>query len=89
MIITAKKTQEVITEFGANDKDTGATEVQCALMTHRILRLTDYVKERRKDVAAKRALLKLVAKRKRFLAYLQSKSEQRYKNLVAKLGLRK
>jgi small subunit ribosomal protein S15 len=89
MIVSVEKTQEIVKQYGKNENDTGATEVQCALMTHRILGLTDYIKARHKDVAAKRALLKLVAQRKRFLAYLATQSTDRYKDLIAKLGLRK
>jgi small subunit ribosomal protein S15 len=84
-----ESTQEIIKKFGKNEHDTGATEVQCALITSRILSLTEYVKTRHKDVAAKRALLKLVAQRKRFLIYLAKQNQGRYRDLIGALGLRK
>jgi small subunit ribosomal protein S15 len=88
MIVSVEKTREIVQQFGKNEADTGTTEVQCALLTNRILGLTQYVKARHKDVAAKRALLKLAAQRKRLLAYLASKSTSRYRSLVASLNLR-
>jgi len=79
----------MVKEFGKNDKDTGATEVQIALLTSRIRELTEHFKVHQKDHNSRRGLMKLVGKRRRLLAYLQSKDLARYREILQKLELRK
>lgn len=69
--------------------DTGSPEVQVALLTSRITQLTDHFKFHKKDFHGKRGLLRLVARRRKLLDYLRSRSEDRYVKLIEKLGIRK
>ena len=81
--------EAIIKEFGLKDGDTGSSEVQIALLTARIKQLTEHVKIHKKDNHTRRGLLKLVGKRKRLLAYLKKQDVDRYRGIVASLGLRK
>jgi small subunit ribosomal protein S15 len=83
-----KKT-ETINKFELHKGDTGSTEVQVALLTERINRLTGHMVANRHDYHTQRGLLKLVGKRRRLLAYLRREDVDRYRNLIARLGLRK
>jgi len=89
MPLTKEKKQEVITAFGANDKDTGATEVQVALLTSRVDELTEHFKRHPKDTNSRRGLLKLVGQRRRLLAYLRKKNLTKYREIIERLNLRK
>lgn len=89
MALTKEKKQEIITTFGASDKDTGSTEVQIALLTERIRDLTDHFKENKKDHASRRGLLKMVGQRRRLLRYLKDNDIELYRQLLVKLDLRK
>ena len=89
MAITKEDKQAVVESFGSSGTDTGATEVQVALLTKRIDDLTDHFKEHTKDHASRRGLLKLVGKRRRLLKYLQKKDLESYRKLIAELKLRK
>lgn len=89
MSITAEKKQELIKEFARKENDTGSVEVQCAILTHRILNLTEHFKVNKHDHHSRRGLLMLVGQRKRLLNYLKSRDLNRYKDLIARLGLRK
>ena len=89
MPLTKEKKQEVITAFGANDKDTGATEVQIALLTTRVDELTEHFKRHPKDTNSRRGLLKLVGQRRRLLAYLRKKNLTKYREIIERLNLRK
>ena len=84
-----KTKEEVIKEFHINKKDTGSSEVQIALLTERILHLTDHLKVHKKDFHTRRGLLKLVGQRRGFLKYLQNKNFERYRNIITKLNLRR
>lgn len=88
MSITSAKKQEVIAENRISDSDTGSAPVQIAILTERIKNLTEHLKSHKKDFHSRRGLLILVGKRRRLLDYLRNKSEQDYKDLIAKLGLR-
>lgn len=88
MILKEKKT-EVITNNRLHDTDTGSPEVQIAILTQRIAELTEHLKEHHKDNHSRRGLLKMVGKRRNLLNYLQKKDIERYRAIVAKLGLRK
>jgi len=81
--------QEIITKFGASDKDTGKTEVQIALITERIKYLTDHLKVHKKDHHSRRGLLKLVGQRRRLLRYLTKTDISRYREVIKELGLRR
>jgi small subunit ribosomal protein S15 len=87
-MLTAKK-QEIIAEFGKDDKDTGTSEVQIALLTHRISDLTEHFKVHKKDHNSRRSLLKMVGARRRLLNYLRRKDIERYRAILKKLNLRK
>ncbi|MFA9289018.1 MAG: 30S ribosomal protein S15 [Weeksellaceae bacterium] len=75
--------------YAQKQGDTGSPEVQVALLTHKILRLTEHLEGNKKDNHSRRGLLKVIAKRRRILNYLQKLDEQRYKDLIKKIGLKK
>lgn len=81
--------QEIISKFGKNEKDSGASETQIALLTARILDLTEHLKNHPKDHSSRRGLLKLVGQRRRMLKYLQKKDLDKYRELIKELGIRK
>jgi small subunit ribosomal protein S15 len=89
MSITAERKQEVIKEHGRGSEDTGSPEVQVAILTSRIQTLTEHFKTHAKDNHSRRGLLMMVNKRRSLLDYLRREDEQRYTDLIAKLGLRK
>jgi small subunit ribosomal protein S15 len=89
MTLTKARKQELVTQFGAGEGDTGRTEVQVALMTERISQLTDHLRINRKDHHSRRGLLMLVGKRRRLLNYLQHNDLERYRSLIRELGLRR
>jgi len=89
MSITAERKQEVINEYATKEGDTGSPEVQVAILTTRIVTLTDHFKEHKKDNHSRRGLIKMVNLRRKLLDYLKAKDEARYKTLIASLGLRK
>jgi small subunit ribosomal protein S15 len=89
MSITKEKTQEIILNHRLHETDTGGTEVQVALLTERIINLTEHFKTHHKDHCSRRGLLKLVGQRRRLLAYLRKTDVIRYRELIVKLGLRK
>ena len=76
-------------KFGRSEHDTGSPEVQVAALTERIARLTDHLREHKHDYATRRALMKLVGRRRRQLAYLNREDVGRYRTLIAELGLRR
>lgn len=84
-----KTTEEIISEFGQHDSDTGSPEVQVALLTERIKHLTEHMKEHKHDFHSQRGLLMLVGKRRRLLNYLKRQDVERYRSLIATLGLRR
>jgi small subunit ribosomal protein S15 len=89
MTLTADKKQELIGKHGRSEGDTGSVEVQVALLTERINYLTDHLRAHRKDHHSRRGLLMLVGKRRRLLRYLERSDLDRYRALVADLGLRR
>ena len=89
MSLTKDEAQEVIKKFGKNDKDTGSTEVQVALLTRRIEDLQKHFENHKKDNHSRRGLLKLVAQRRKLLDYLKGVEESRYQNLISRLGIRR
>jgi small subunit ribosomal protein S15 len=89
MTITAERKQELITEYARHEGDTGSPEVQVAILTTRILNLTEHFKTHAKDNHSRRGLLMLVNNRRSLLDYLKKIDHARYADLIAKLGLRK
>lgn len=87
--MTVEKKQEILTNFARKEGDTGSVEVQVALLTERIKELTEHLKVHKKDEHSRRGLLIMVGKRKRLLSYLEKEDIERYRALIAKLGLRK
>lgn len=88
-MITKEAKTSVMTEYATKEGDTGSPEVQVAVLTHRINELNDHLKTHKKDHHSRRGLLKMVGKRRNLLGYLKKKDLQRYRDLIAKLGLRK
>ena len=84
-----KDTKTTIKDYGLHDSDTGSPEVQVALLTERISHLTEHLKVHKKDHHSRRGLLMLVGKRRRSLDYLKNQDVERYRSLIAKLGLRR
>jgi small subunit ribosomal protein S15 len=80
---------DTIAKFGKSASDTGSPEVQIALLTDRINHLTEHLKIHKKDHHSRRGLLMLVGKRRRFLDYLKDNDVERYRSLIAELGLRR
>jgi small subunit ribosomal protein S15 len=89
MSLTKEKKAELSEKFGRTDNDTGSTEVQVALLTERINELTEHLREHKKDHHSRRGLLMLVGQRRRLLRYLERTDLERYRALVADLGLRR
>ncbi len=89
MTITAERKQELITEHARHEGDTGSPEVQVAILTTRIINLTEHFKIHAKDNHSRRGLLMLVNNRRSLLDYLKKIDHARYADLIAKLGLRK
>ena len=89
MSITAERKADLIKEHGRGSDDTGSPEVQIAIITSRINTLTEHFKTHAKDNHSRRGLLMMVNKRRSLLDYLRREDEQRYTDLIAKLGLRK
>ncbi|MCW2967738.1 MAG: ribosomal protein [Solirubrobacteraceae bacterium] len=87
--LTTERTQEIVTQFGANENDTGNTRVQVALLTQRINDLTEHLRTNKKDHHSRRGLLMLVGRRRRLLNYLQKKDLEGYRALIKELGLRR
>lgn len=79
----------IITDYATHEGDTGSPEVQVAVLTRRIVELTDHFRTHRHDHHSRRGLLAMVGRRKRLLAYLQREDVNRYRALIARLGLRK
>ena len=89
MPLAEERKTEIIGDHKNHDTDTGSPEVQVALLTARIQQLTDHLRSHRKDFHSRRGLLMMVGRRRRLLNYLSSKDIERYRALVAKLGLRR
>src|SRR4051794_10248513 len=89
MAITREKKQELISNFGRGEQDTGSPEVQIALLTARINDLTDHFKAHKKDHASRRGLLMMVSKRSSLLKYLRLHDRKSYLEVISRLGIRK
>jgi len=89
MSMSAEKKQAIVEEYGKSSTDTGSTEVQVALLTARILELTPHFQQHKKDHHSRQGLVRLVNQRRKLLDYLKSKDVERYRQLIARLGLRR
>ncbi|HEY8686216.1 MAG TPA: 30S ribosomal protein S15 [Chloroflexota bacterium] len=89
MPVSKEKKSQIIDEYQTHPGDVGSAEVQIALLTERIAQLTDHLREHKHDFHTRRGLLKLVGRRRRLQAYLSKKSPERYRTVIASLGLRK
>ncbi len=88
MTINLKNKASIVKKYGKDEKDTGSTSVQIAMMSQKISELTEHMKANKKDFATKRGLLMLVGKRKRLLSYLKDTNLDGYRELVKKLKIR-
>ncbi len=88
-MISKEKKAEIIKTYGRTPEDTGSPEVQIALLTARIVELTEHLKVNKKDHHSRRGLLKMVGRRRNLLEYLKKKDLEGYRALIQKLGLRK
>jgi small subunit ribosomal protein S15 len=89
MALASDDKARIISEYRRGETDTGSAEVQIAILTRRIADLTDHLKSHAKDHASRRGLLQLVGRRRRLLDYLRREDIQRYRDLIARLGLRR
>jgi len=89
MSITPERKQAIVKDYAVKKNDTGSPEVQVAILTERIVNLTDHFKEHAKDNHSRRGLMKMVNQRRRLLTYLKKTDEERYAQLIKRLGLRK
>lgn len=86
--MTQEKKKEIIKEYATHEGDTGSPEVQIAVLTYRINELTEHLKVHKKDHHSRRGLLKMVGHRRNLLAYVYKKDVNRYREIIAKLGIR-
>lgn len=89
MALTADEKKQVLNDYGLHETDTGSPEAQVALLTTRIVGLTEHLKEHKHDHHSRRGLLLLVGRRRRLLKYLQKVDINRYRSLIGRLGLRR
>ncbi len=89
MSVTPERKEALIKEYATKEGDTGSPEVQVAILTERIVNLTEHFKTNKKDNHSRRGLLKMVALRRKLLDYTKSKDEERYKTLIGRLGIRR
>jgi small subunit ribosomal protein S15 len=89
MGLTTQQKSEIVTEHRRAETDTGSPEVQVAILSKRIAELTEHLKANAKDHASRRGLLQMVGKRRRLLEYLRREDIERYRALIARLGLRR
>ncbi len=88
MALLQERKHEIINEYQIHETDTGSADVQVAMLTERINKLSAHLKGNKKDHASRRGLLKMIGQRKRLLAYIQKQDRDRYKALIGRLGIR-
>ncbi|MEO6860982.1 MAG: 30S ribosomal protein S15 [Microcoleus sp.] len=88
MPLTQQRKQEIMGDFQTHETDTGSADVQIAMLSDRISKLSAHLKINQKDFASRRGLMMMISRRKRLLAYLQKENVDRYKALIARLGIR-
>ncbi len=89
MTVATERIQELVSEFGVKTGNSGAPDVQIAVLTERINSLTGHMRANTKDYSSRRGLLRMVSRRRKLLDYVRSKDPQRYQNLIGRLGIRK
>jgi small subunit ribosomal protein S15 len=88
MALTQQRKQEIMGEYQTHETDTGSADVQVAMLSDRISKLSAHLKTNQKDYASRRGLMQMISRRKRLLAYIQKQDSERYKALIARLGIR-
>lgn len=88
MSLTQERKHELINGYQVHETDTGSADVQIAMLTERINRLSEHLKSNKKDHSSRRGLLQMIGRRKRLLTYLRSENTERYKALIQRLGIR-
>ncbi|HIK44461.1 MAG TPA: 30S ribosomal protein S15 [Leptolyngbyaceae cyanobacterium M65_K2018_010] len=88
MALLQARKQELISDYQVHETDTGSADVQIAMLTERINRLSAHLQNNKKDYSSRRGLLKMIGHRKRLMAYLQKQDSDRYRALIQKLGIR-
>lgn len=88
MALTQQRKQEIMSEHQTHETDTGSCEVQVAMLTERISKLSEHLKINKKDHASRRGLLQIISRRKSLLGFLQRQDKARYQALIARLGIR-
>lgn len=88
MALTQDRKQELMAQYQRHETDTGSADLQVAMLTERINRLSEHVKINKKDHASRRGLLKMIGLRKRLLAYILKEDQERYRALIGRLGIR-
>jgi len=88
MALVQEQKQEIISQYQVHETDTGSADVQVAMLTERINRLSEHLKANKKDHASRRGLLQMIGRRKRLLAYIRQHDQDRYRNLIQRLGIR-
>jgi small subunit ribosomal protein S15 len=88
MALTQQRKQEIMGEYQTHETDTGSADLQVAMLSDRISKLSAHLKTNQKDYASRRGLMQMISRRKRLLAYIQKQSPERYKALITRLGIR-
>ncbi|MEO0535077.1 MAG: 30S ribosomal protein S15 [Cyanobacteria bacterium P01_A01_bin.123] len=88
MALLQVRKQELISDYQVHETDTGSADVQVAMLTERINKLSDHLKRNKKDHASRRGLLQMIGRRKRLLSYIYKQDSERYKALISRLGIR-
>lgn len=88
MALTQQRKQELISDYQVHETDTGSSDIQIAMLTERINRLSQHLRANQKDHSSRRGLLKLIGQRKRLLAYIQQENREKYQALIGRLGIR-
>lgn len=88
-MLQSEKKKEIVSQYALKDGDTGSVEVQVALLTERITALTEHLKSYNHDHNTRKGLLRLTARRRKFLSYLEREDVERYRALISRLGLRR
>ena len=89
MSISKERVEELVKEFGGNEKNTGLPEVQVAIITDKIRSITEHLKNNKKDNSGRRGLIMLVSQRRKLLSYVKKEDAANYKTLIEKLNIRK
>lgn len=88
MALLQERKHEIISDYQVHETDTGSADVQVAMLTERINQLSQHLKINKKDHSSRRGLLKMIGQRKRLLAYILKQDQQRYRDLITRLGIR-